>query len=109
MPGSLAIIILTHKEADNRPRCLKSVTGFGEIVVVDSGSNDGTQEIGRSAGVRLYEHPFQAFGQQRNWALENCDLENEWVLFLDADEVATAEFRQAVADVIQNAGEIIAG
>jgi glycosyltransferase involved in cell wall biosynthesis len=109
MPESLAIIILTHNEADNLPRCLESVTGFGEIIVVDSGSNDGTQEIARRAGVRLYEHSFQAFGQQRNWALENFDLKNEWVLFLDADEVATPEFRRAVADVIQNAGETIAG
>src|ERR1700719_3893696 len=109
MPESLAIVILTHNEADNLPRCLESIAGFGEIVVVDSGSDDGTQEIARSAGVGLYEHPFQAFGQQRNWALENCDLKNEWVLFLDADEVATPEFRQAFADAIQNAGETIAG
>src|SRR2546423_5016644 len=109
MPESLAIIILTHNEADNLARCLGSVAGFGEIVVVDSGSDDGTQEIARSADVRLYEHPFQAFGQQRNWALENCDLKSKWVLFLDADEVATAEFRQAVAEAIQSAGDAIAG
>src|SRR5437660_3238924 len=109
MPQSLAIIILTHTGADNLPRCLASIAGLSEIVVVDSGSDDGTQVIARSAGVRLYEHPFQAFGQQRNWALENCDLKNEWVLFLDADEVATPEFRQAVAEAIQSAGSAIAG
>jgi glycosyltransferase involved in cell wall biosynthesis len=109
MPESLAIIILTYNETDNLPRCLKSVFGFGEIVVVDSGSDDGTQVIAKNAGARVYEQHFQSFGRQRNWALENCDLKNEWVLFFDADEVATPEFRQAVANAIQNAGDMVAG
>src|SRR5438874_9807402 len=109
MPESLAIIILTHNEADNLPRCLDSVSGFGEIIVVDSGSDDGTQQIAEGAGTRVYEHSFESFAQQRNWALENCDLKTEWILFLDADEVATPEFRQAVAHAIQNAGDSIAG
>jgi len=109
MPESLAITVLTHNEAENLPRCLKSIAEFGDIIVVDSGSNDGTQEIANNSGARVYHRPFESFAQQRNWALENCDLKTEWVLFLDADEVATPEFRQAVADAIQNAGDSIAG
>jgi len=109
MPESLAIIILTQNEADNLPRCLESVITFGELIVVDSGSDDGTQEIAKKAGVRIYERSFESFARQRNWALENCDLQRPWVLFLDADEVATPEFRRAVADAIENAGGSIAG
>jgi glycosyltransferase involved in cell wall biosynthesis len=109
MPESLTIIVLTYNEADNLPRCLESVAGFGGVVVVDSNSDDGTQEIAKQAGARIYEQSFQSFGQQRNWALENCDVKCEWVLFLDADEVATPEFRQAVANEIQNAGDTVAG
>src|SRR3989440_8433291 len=109
MPESPAIIILTYNEADNLPRCLESVAGFGEIMVVDSGSDDGTQEIAKQAGARIYERPFESFARQRNWALQNCDLKGEWVLFLDADEVATPEFRQTVANAIQNAGDAVAG
>ena len=109
MSDSLAILILTHNEADNLPRCLESIAGFGEIVVIDSGSDDGTRQIARNAGARVYEHPFEGFAQQRNWALENCDLKSEWILFLDADEVATPEFRQTVGDAIQNARDSIAG
>ncbi|HYR22624.1 MAG TPA: glycosyltransferase family 2 protein [Chthoniobacterales bacterium] len=109
MSESLAIIVLTYNEADNLPRCLDSIAGFGEIIVLDSGSDDGTLQIAQSAGVRVYERPFESFAQQRNWALENCDLKTEWVLFLDADEVATPEFRQAVGDAIQNAANSIAG
>src|SRR5438270_7089211 len=107
MSESLTIIVLTHNEADNLPRCLESIAGFGEIIVVDSGSDDGTQQIAQNAGTRIYEHSFESFGQQRNWALENCDLKSEWVLFLDADEIATPEFRQAVVDATRNADNSI--
>ena len=109
MPESLTIIVLTHNEADNLPRCLESIAGFGEIIVVDSGSDDGTQQIGQKAGTRVYDHPFESFAQQRNWALGNCGVKSEWVLFLDADEVATSEFRAAVTNAIQAAASSIAG
>ena len=58
MPESLAIIVLTHNEAENLPRCLAAMAGLGEIVVVDSGSDDGTREIAKNFGARVYEHPF---------------------------------------------------
>lgn len=109
MPESLSIIILAQNEADNLPHCLDSVAGFGEIIVVDSGSDDGTQKIARNAGARVYEHRFQGFGQQRNWALENCEPKRTWILFVDADEVATPEFRAAVENEIRNARDSIAG
>src|SRR5260370_3006725 len=108
MSQSLGIIVLTHNEADNLPRCLESIAGFGEIVVVDSGSDDGTQEIARNAGARLYDHGFESFARQRNWALENCEPNCEWILFLDADEVATPEFREAVTSAIPDATDAIA-
>jgi len=109
MPESLAIIVLTHNEAENLPRCLESIVGLGEIVIVDSGSTDGTREVARNAGARVYEHPFEGFGRQRNWALENCEPKREWVLFLDADEVATPQFRDAIRQAIQGAAGSIAG
>ena len=109
MPESLTIIVLTYNEAENLPRCLESIAGFGEIIVVDSGSDDGTQQIAQTAGARVYEHSFESFARQRNWAMENCDLQSEWVLFLDADEVATPEFRRAVTDVVQTTHNSVAG
>ena len=109
MTESLSIIILTHNEAGNLPRCLGSVADLGELIVVDSGSDDGTQEIARNGGARVYERVFEGFGRQRNWALENCDPKREWVLFLDADEVATPDFRRAVSHAIESAAESIAG
>ncbi|HZR77827.1 MAG TPA: glycosyltransferase family 2 protein [Chthoniobacterales bacterium] len=109
MPGNLSIIILAHNEAENLPACLDSVANFGALIVVDSGSTDGTQEIARRAGAQVYDHPFSGFGAQRNWAIENCEPKREWILFLDADEVATPRFRAEVERAIQSAADSMAG
>ena len=109
MHEELSIIILTYNEAENLPRCLESISGFGETVVVDSGSDDGTQEIASSTGAQVYEHAFESFARQRNWALENCEPKREWTLFFDADEVATPEFWKAVANAMRSASSSVAG
>jgi glycosyltransferase involved in cell wall biosynthesis len=106
---TLSIIVLTQNEAENLPSCLSSLAGFGDIVIVDSGSTDGTPEVARKFGARVYQHPFASFAQQRNWALDNCALNTPWVLFFDADEVATTEFRTEVSRAIQSAGDSVAG
>lgn len=107
--GSLSILILTRDEENNLPRCLAAVEGLGEIVIIDSGSTDRTLEIARAAGARVFTHPFRSFGAQRNWALDHSGLTNEWVLFLDADEVVTPAFGQALQRAIQGADEAVAG
>lgn len=109
MQQTLSIVVLTQNEAENLPSCLDSLTGFGDIVIVDSGSTDGTPEVAKKFGARVYQHPFASFAQQRNWALDNCALKTPWVLFFDADEVATTEFRTEVSRAIQSAGDSIAG
>ena len=103
-------IILTKNEAADLPACLCALEGWGRVIVVDSGSTDATTEIARAAGAAVYTHPFAAFGQQRNWALDHCDLSGaEWVLFLDADEMATPEFRTALERETASADGTVAG
>ena len=107
---SLVTIILTKNEAADLPACLRALAGWGRLVVVDSGSTDATVEIARAAGAEVFTHPFTAFGQQRNWALDNIGLEGAgWVLFLDADEIATPEFRAAVERETAAVGAEVAG
>jgi glycosyltransferase involved in cell wall biosynthesis len=106
---SLSIIILAQNEAHDLPRLLESIRWCDDIHLVDSGSSDATKEIARNAGAQVLEHPFVAFGQQRNWALENCALKYPWVLFLDADEASTRAFREAVMNAIRVAPESVAG
>ncbi len=109
-PFSLSILILTRDEERDLPRCLAALQGFGdERVVVDSGSADSTVAIAQAAGARVVPHPFRSFGEQRNWALDCAGLATEWVLFLDADEVATPAFRAGVTEALRSADESVAG
>jgi glycosyltransferase involved in cell wall biosynthesis len=67
-----------------------------EIFVVDSGSRDGTAVLARQAGATAVEHPFENYGAQRNWAIDNLPITRSWQLHLDADEVMDAALVQAI-------------
>jgi len=88
--SSISAIILTKNEVCNLERCVGSLKWCQEIVIVDSGSTDGTTQLAESLGVNIFTNipkpPFK-FSEQRNWALQNCTLMGQWVLFVDADEV----------------------
>jgi glycosyltransferase involved in cell wall biosynthesis len=97
---NVSIIVLTKNEAADIEKCLRSLSWSNDIHVLDSGSTDSTVAISKSFNAKVSVHPFVSFGEQRNFALDNLDLRNEWILFLDADEVATDAFRVAVNDAI---------
>jgi glycosyltransferase involved in cell wall biosynthesis len=107
-PASIpvSVIVLTYNEAVNIVSCLETLSAFDEILVVDSGSTDGTLDIlrNRFPGIRVLHHAFQDFGQQRNWALDHGDVRNEWILFFDADERCTVECASAVLAAIAQPG-----
>jgi glycosyltransferase involved in cell wall biosynthesis len=107
--GALSVVILTRDEERDLPRCLAAIEGFGELIVIDSGSTDRTLEIARTAGARVLENPFRSFGEQRNWVLDHAGVTTQWVLFLDADEVATPAFKEAVQRAIGSADDTVAG
>jgi glycosyltransferase involved in cell wall biosynthesis len=62
-----------------------------EIFVVDSYSKDGTVELARSFGATVVQHPFEHYGAQRNWAIDNLPISHTWQLHLDADELIDDE------------------
>ena len=88
-----SVLILTFNEERKLPACLASLAGCDDVVVLDSGSTDRTEEIARSQGARFFVHSFQDFAQQRNFAHRTIDFRHPWVLHLDADEQLTAELR----------------
>lgn len=94
-----AALVLTHNEADNIAACLLSLRGARRVVVLDSGSTDGTREyVGDLGGrVELVERPFDSFAGQRNHGLETCFEPDEWVLHLDADERVTRKLHAEIA------------
>jgi len=86
----LSVVIISKNEAPVIPACLDSVTGLAdEVVVIDSGSTDGTGAICFARGARVIESDWLGFGPQKNRAV--LAAANDWVLCLDADERVSAE------------------
>ncbi len=84
-PIKISAVIITFNEEKNIERCLKSLAGVAdEIVVVDSFSTDKTQEICEAHNVRFIPHKFDGHIEQKNWAREQAT--HHIVLSLDADE-----------------------
>ena len=81
-------LILTLDEECNIERVLARLTWAREVVVVDSGSRDGTRELlSRYSNVRCVEHPFRNHAEQWNFGLSETGIATGWVLALDADYV----------------------
>ncbi len=101
---SISAIILTKNEAINLRRCIDSLQWCQDIVVLDSGSTDETTQLAASLGARVFTHiqPRFIISEQRNWALKNCELKSEWVLFVDADEAIPAELATEIQKLCAN-------
>ncbi len=93
----LSCFIIAMNEADRISPVIESVIGWvDEVIVVDSGSVDGTQELAASLGARVIHHDWPGFGPQKRFGEDQC--RNDWLLNLDADEVPTEELcREIVA------------
>ena len=95
----ISIIILTYNEEKNIRECLESIQGFSaQIFIVDSGSTDQTLTIAQEYQVKVFHHPFENYGKQRNWALDNLPLETEWLLQMDADHRLTPELKTEIQE-----------
>lgn len=93
LPLSLVVIVLNEER--NLRRCLESVQGLvSEVIVVDSGSQDGTRRIAEDFGAKWIEHPWSGFGPQKNFAVAQAS--HDWVLCLDADEALSPELRDLI-------------
>ena len=98
-PLSLSVVILTKNEEARILRCLASIAWVEDIVVVDGLSTDRTVALCEQFGARVISHAFEgSFAQERNLGLEAA--RSEWVLQIDADDVVTPAFRQAVEGLL---------
>ena len=86
-------LILTYDEEANIARALESLRWADSIVVIDSGSSDGTKRIlAEAAKVRLFDRKFDSHSDQWNFGLRETNIDTEWVLALDADYVVSRAF-----------------
>lgn len=97
----ISVFFVTLNESAYIDKAIKSVALCDEIIVVDCGSTDGTQEIATKLGANVVHHPWQGYAKQKQFALELC--KNEWVLNLDGDEVMTEDALEELENVINNA------
>jgi hypothetical protein len=101
----LVAVILTKNEAHHVGDCVASVRAWTDAVVVwDSGSDDGTQDRARAAGALVVERPFDDYARQRQAVLGSINA--EWILFIDADERATAELAAEIQFAIRNSQSV---
>ena len=96
----LAVIILTKNEEANIEDAMKSAAFVDEILIIDSGSTDRTQELAERYGAKFVSHPMDeaGFAGQRNYALTQTDA--EWVFYLDADERITPEAAEEIKNMV---------
>ena len=97
MPLSVAII--TRNAASQLDGCLASVAFADEIVVVDSGSTDGTVELAARRGARVIAKEWLGFGPQKQFAVASARY--DWVLCLDADESLSDALRVSILDELK--------
>ena len=95
----LSVVLITHNAAAELPQCLASVAFADEVVVVDSGSSDGTAEIAARYGARVVAQDWLGFGRQKQFAVEQAA--HDWVLCLDADERVSPELAASLVRALQ--------
>lgn len=88
----ISVLVQTKNEAIGIKHCLAALKNFGEIIVVDSASTDGTAEIARSMGATVIDFLWDGkYPKKKQWQLDNVQTKYQWVLFLDADETPSAQ------------------
>lgn len=95
---SLSAVIITRNAAAQLAKCLDSLAFCDEILVVDSGSTDGTVELARRRGARVIETHWRGFGPQKQFAVEQAA--HDWVLCVDADEWVSGILEDSICAVL---------
>jgi len=97
----LSAVIITKNEAADLPVCLASLAFCDEIIVVDSGSTDGTVALAERAGCRVILRPdWAGFGPQKQRALDAAT--GDWILSIDADEIVPPDLAQEILAAIES-------
>lgn len=95
MPYPISIAIISKNEEANLRRCLASAAGLAEeIVIVDSGSTDGTRAVAAEFGARFVQQDWLGFAAQKNLCNSCCT--QPWILALDCDEELSPELKLSI-------------
>jgi glycosyltransferase involved in cell wall biosynthesis len=101
--SKITTIILTYNEEKNITKCIKSIKAIStRILVVDSFSKDNTVVLAKKLGAEVYQNRWINYASQFNYAVENLNIDTEWILRLDADEEISASAAIEIESLIQN-------
>ena len=99
----LSVFMIAKNEADRIGRALQAVATLSDdIVVVDSGSTDGTQDGARRHGARVIHNDWPGYGPQKRFAEDQC--RHDWLFNIDADEIVTPALAAEI-QALFNAGD----
>ncbi len=102
--AKISALIITFNEIGYIENCLKSIDFADEIIVVDSYSTDGTYEyLLAHPKVNVIQHPFKNYTAQKAYTLSLAS--NDWVLFVDADEVVPAMLKKEILETVNGTTE----
>jgi len=91
----LSVFIIAKNEADRIGATIRAVRDLtDDLVVIDSGSTDGTQAVAEELGARVIFNPWPGYGQQKRFGEDQC--RHEWILNLDADEEISPALREEI-------------
>ncbi len=96
----LSITVITYNEEENIRSCLESVKGLGEIIIVDSFSNDNTVNICKEFTDKIYIKEWMGYSKQKNLAIDIAG--GEWILSIDADEYLEDSLREEILGIINS-------
>ncbi len=105
----LCVVVTAFNSLRTIERCLRSVDGLAaSVIVVDSGSTDGTVDLCRSLGAVVHHHAWEGYARQKSFAL-SLATDCEWVLLLDSDESLEEDLRRGLRDAIERASAEVRG
>lgn len=97
----ISCFIIAQDESDRITNTIESVIDFvDEVIVIDSGSTDGTQDIAKQLGCKVFFNTWNGYGPQKRFG-EDC-TRNEWLLNLDADEYLSDEIKSEILQTFDN-------
>jgi glycosyltransferase involved in cell wall biosynthesis len=104
-PLPVTVVVPVKNEEKNLKACLECLGGFQKIVVLDSNSTDRTRAIAESSGATVINFNWDGkFPKKRNWYLRNHVVSTPWVLFVDADEYLSEDFKRELAATLPGTG-----